>query len=219
MVSLSNKLTTDKYPITVLLKVKCNSTFKRICRHLVLLNNESTYYNDENALVWTALWLLLLWLLEAVDDCASEASGRGLACSVRYSPEGTCFIAPMGPHVGKACVIYQSWRPSGLLFLLVNSLQPPIANLLLSILTSAFHLYRIYASTNTIVTCCVVLLISVILCSLLKSMLSKSWLDFMLVVWNSQWGVRGFAQICLKGERQWVVLKTTCMSTRGRSER
>lgn len=49
MTPLFNQLTADKYLITVPFKLKRNGTFKRLCRHLMLLNNESTYYNDEDA--------------------------------------------------------------------------------------------------------------------------------------------------------------------------
>lgn len=131
--SLSNTLITDKYLITVLFKVTDNNTFKRICRHHVVLNNKSTYYTAKNAAYRQN------GLLSAVDDCVSDASGNWP--SLWGIPLRETVYSTYGTICWECLCHLPELTSFRTLFLLVNSFQPLAANLFLFILT-VFHLYR-----------------------------------------------------------------------------
>lgn len=59
--------------------------------------------------------------------CLFEANGRGLVCFVRYSPEGTVYntYGTTCWETLRACVIYQSWFPSGPFSSVASQLSAP----------------------------------------------------------------------------------------------
>lgn len=100
--------------------MESNDSFQRICRRL-------THLNNEGFTIMTRMLLTLCLLIATTVDsvmlltkpCLSEASGWGLACSVRCRPEGNVYRT-----CGTTCwetlrdsVIYQRWLLLGLFFL------------------------------------------------------------------------------------------------------